>query len=203
MGGARPGRGPDRRAQAPGADRRRRSLRTQARSSPGGLSGLAPEQAVRPPPCQAVAARLSAAPASSTSTRAMPYRHARASRLAVKAIYDTMPYLTCEVEAFCLGQAGSSAAVLLAPGRRHALPGARAVVRQPAPDEPVRGRLSDLGIEARESVRVRVRETLTAMPARHTGRSAQDIGADIERDTILDAPAALAYGIVDHVVENR
>jgi ATP-dependent Clp protease protease subunit len=65
----------------------------------------------------------------------------------------------------------------------------------------VRGQPSDLEIEARELVRVR--ETLTAMLARHTGRSAQDIGADLERDTILDAPAALAYGLVDHVVENR
>ncbi|WP_405809167.1 ATP-dependent Clp protease proteolytic subunit [Streptomyces sp. NBC_01520] len=123
---------------------------------------------------------------------------------AMTAIYDTMQYLTCEVETFCLGQAGSSAAVLLAagaPGRRHALPGARVVIQQPALDEPVRGQLSDLEIEARELVRVR--ETLTAMLARHTGRSAQDIGADIERDTILDAPAALAYGLVDHVMENR
>ncbi|MGW4233015.1 ATP-dependent Clp protease proteolytic subunit [Streptomyces sp. NPDC004980] len=123
---------------------------------------------------------------------------------AMTAIYDTMQYLTCEVETFCLGQAGSSSAVLLAagaPGRRNALPGARVVIQQPALDEQVRGQLSDLEIEARELVRVR--ETLTAMLARHTGRSAQDVGADIERNTILDAPAALAYGLVDHVVENR
>ncbi|GAA2921649.1 hypothetical protein GCM10010518_05590 [Kitasatospora cinereorecta] len=123
---------------------------------------------------------------------------------AMTAIYDTMQYLTCEVETLCLGRAGSSAAVLLAagaPGHRHALPGARVVIQQPALDEPVRGQPSDLEIEARELVRVR--ETLTAMPARHTGRCTQDISAAIERDTILDAPAAQAYGLVDHVMENR
>ncbi|MEU1484771.1 ATP-dependent Clp protease proteolytic subunit [Streptomyces sp. NPDC005752] len=123
---------------------------------------------------------------------------------AMTAIYDTMCYLACEVETFCLGQAGSGAAVLLAagaPGRRHALPGARVVIQQPALDEPVQGRPSDLEIQARELMRER--ELLTAMLARHTGRSAGRISADIERDTILDAPAALAFGLVDHVVENR
>ncbi|MFJ8886679.1 ATP-dependent Clp protease proteolytic subunit [Streptomyces sp. NPDC102402] len=123
---------------------------------------------------------------------------------AMTAIYDTMHFLACEVETFCLGQAGSSAAVLLAagaPGRRHALPGARVVIQQPVLDKPVRGQLSDLDIQAAELLRER--ELLTAMLARHTGRSAGQISADIERDTILDAQAALAYGLVDHVVENR
>ncbi|MEV6078966.1 ATP-dependent Clp protease proteolytic subunit [Streptomyces sp. NPDC052069] len=123
---------------------------------------------------------------------------------AMAAIYDTMQYLACDVETFCLGQAGSSAAVLLAagaPGRRHALPGARVVIRQPVLDEPVQGQPSDLEIEARELMRVR--EMLAGMLVRHTGRSAERITADIERDTILDARAAKAYGLVDHVVENR
>ncbi|MFF3302273.1 ATP-dependent Clp protease proteolytic subunit [Streptomyces sp. NPDC001741] len=123
---------------------------------------------------------------------------------AMTAIYDTMRYLACEVETFCLGQAGSSAAVLLAagaPGRRHALPGSRVVIQQPALDEPLRGQPSDLEIAASELLRER--ELLTAMLARHTGRSAQEISADIDRDTVLDAPAALAFGLVDHVVENR
>ncbi|MGW3655647.1 ATP-dependent Clp protease proteolytic subunit [Streptomyces sp. NPDC005151] len=123
---------------------------------------------------------------------------------AMSAIYDTMDYLTCEVETFCLGQAGSSAAVLLAagaPGRRHALPGARVVVQQPELPEPVQGQPSDLEIEARELVRVR--ELLTRMLARHTGRSAERIAADFERDLILDAAGAKAYGLVDHVLENR
>ncbi|MGW8885319.1 ATP-dependent Clp protease proteolytic subunit [Streptomyces sp. NPDC055749] len=123
---------------------------------------------------------------------------------AMAAIYDTMQFLTCEVETFCLGQAGSSAAVLLAagaPGRRHALPGARVVIQQPALPEAVRGQPSDLEIEARELMRVR--EMLTGMLVRHTGRSAEQVTADIERDTILDAAAAKAYGVVDHVMENR
>jgi ATP-dependent Clp protease protease subunit len=115
-----------------------------------------------------------------------------------------MEYLTCEMETFCLGQAGSSAALLLAagaPGRRHALPGARVVVQQPALPEPLQGQPSDLEIEARELVRIR--EQLTRLLARHTGRTAERIAADIDRDLILDAPGAKAYGLVDHVLENR
>ncbi|MFE2977751.1 ATP-dependent Clp protease proteolytic subunit [Streptomyces sp. NPDC059258] len=123
---------------------------------------------------------------------------------AMAAVYDTMRYLTCEVETFCLGQAGSYAAALLAAGeegRRHALPGARVVIQQPALEEPMRGQPSDLEIHARELVRTR--EMFAAMLVRHTGRTAEQITADIERDTILDAKAALDYGLVDHVMENR
>ncbi|MFJ1802156.1 MULTISPECIES: ATP-dependent Clp protease proteolytic subunit [unclassified Streptomyces] len=123
---------------------------------------------------------------------------------AMAAVYDTMRFLTCEVETFCLGQAGSYAAALLAAGakgRRHALPGARVVIQQPAMEEPMRGQPSDLEIHARELVRTR--EMFAAMLVRDTGRTAEQVTADIERDTILDAEAALAYGLVDHVVENR
>ncbi|MFD4593067.1 ATP-dependent Clp protease proteolytic subunit [Streptomyces rubiginosohelvolus] len=123
---------------------------------------------------------------------------------AMAAVYDTMQFLTCEVETFCLGQAGSYAAALLAAGakgRRHALPGARVVIQQPALEEPMRGQPSDLEIHARELVRTR--EMFAAMLVRHTRRTAEQITADIERDTILDAKAALAHGLVDHVVENR
>ncbi|MFD3796335.1 ATP-dependent Clp protease proteolytic subunit [Streptomyces californicus] len=123
---------------------------------------------------------------------------------AMAAVYDTMRYLACDVETFCLGQAGSYAAALLAagaPGRRHALPGARVVIQQPALEEPMRGQPSDLEIHARELVRTR--EMFAAMLVRHTGRPPEQITDDIERDTILDAKAALAHGLVDHVVENR
>ncbi|GAA3016043.1 ATP-dependent Clp protease proteolytic subunit [Streptomyces fulvorobeus] len=123
---------------------------------------------------------------------------------AMAAIYDTMQFLTCEVETFCLGQAGSSAAVLLAagaPGRRHALPGARVVIQQPSLPEAVRGQPSDLEIEAQELTRVH--EMLTGMLVRHTGRTTEQVAADLDRDTILDAAAAKAYGVVDHVVESR
>ncbi|MFH9137490.1 ATP-dependent Clp protease proteolytic subunit [Streptomyces sp. NPDC017524] len=123
---------------------------------------------------------------------------------AMAAVYDTMRFLTCEVETFCLGQAGSYAAALLAAGakgRRHALPGARVVIQQPAMEEPMRGQPSDLEIHARELVRTR--EMFAAMLVRDTGRTAEQVTADIERDTILDARAALAHGLVDHVMENR
>lgn len=123
---------------------------------------------------------------------------------AMAAVYDTMQFLTCEVETFCLGQAGSYAAALLAAGaqgRRHALPGARVVIQQPALEEPMRGQPSDLEIHARELVRTR--EMFAAILVRHTGQAAERITADIERDTILDAKAAAAYGLVDHVVGNR
>lgn len=123
---------------------------------------------------------------------------------AMTALYDTMAFLTCEVETFCLGQAGAAAAVLLAagaPGRRHALPGARVVVQQPELPEPVQGQPSDLEIEARELARMR--DTLTGMLARHTGRPAEQIAADTERDLILDAEGAKDYGLVDHIVQRR
>ncbi|MEE4492629.1 ATP-dependent Clp protease proteolytic subunit [Streptomyces sp. BE230] len=123
---------------------------------------------------------------------------------AMTAVYDTMMFLTCEVETFCLGQAGAGAAVLLAagtPGRRHALPGARVVVQQPELAEPVQGQPSDLEIEAREVARMR--ETLTGILARHTGRPAAQITADTERDLILDAEGAQDYGLVDHIIRNR
>lgn len=123
---------------------------------------------------------------------------------AMTAIYDTMAYLTCEVETFCLGQAGAAAAVLLAagaPGKRHALPGARVVVQQPELSEPVQGQPSDLEIEARELARMR--DTQIGMLARHTGRPAEQIAADTERDLILDAAGAQDYGLVDHIVQRR
>ncbi|MFJ2671919.1 ATP-dependent Clp protease proteolytic subunit [Streptomyces sp. NPDC087525] len=123
---------------------------------------------------------------------------------AMSAIYDTMRIVTCDVETVCLGQAVSTAAVLLAagaPGKRLALPGARLVLRQPAIEEPVQGRPSDLEIHAREMLRLR--SLLTSMLVRHTGQSTERITEDIERDTILDAPAAKAYGLLDHVIRNR
>jgi ATP-dependent Clp protease protease subunit len=123
---------------------------------------------------------------------------------AMSAIYDTMQYVSCDVETMCLGQAGSSAAVLLAagtPGKRSVLPGARVVIHQPALTEPVRGQASDLAIQADELIRVRAR--LEEMLVRHTGRSPEQVGADIERDKILDAQGALDYGLADAIVPSR
>jgi ATP-dependent Clp protease, protease subunit len=123
---------------------------------------------------------------------------------AMSAIYDTMQYVSCDVETTCLGQAGSSAAVLLAagtPGKRSVLPGARVVIHQPALSEPVQGQASDLAIQADELVRVRAR--LEEMLVRHTGRSPEQVGVDIERDKILDAQGALDYGLADAIVPSR
>ncbi|MCS0600770.1 ATP-dependent Clp protease proteolytic subunit [Streptomyces sp. LP11] len=123
---------------------------------------------------------------------------------AMTAVYDTMRYVSCDVATYCLGQAVSVAAVLLAagaPGKRFALPGARVVLRQPALPEAVRGTPSDLEIEARELARTR--DLMERMLARHTGRAVERVGRDLERDLALDAPAALAYGLVDGVVPSR
>ncbi|MFJ9566666.1 ATP-dependent Clp protease proteolytic subunit [Streptomyces fuscichromogenes] len=123
---------------------------------------------------------------------------------AMTAIYDTVRYVSCDVETVCLGQAGASAAVLLAagtPGKRSVLPGARIVLQQPSLPEPVQGQPSDLMIRAAELDRVRA--LLEGMLVRHTRRTAEQVHRDLERDLILDAPEALAYGLVDRVVPSR
>ncbi|MFF6777331.1 ATP-dependent Clp protease proteolytic subunit [Streptomyces sp. NPDC012637] len=123
---------------------------------------------------------------------------------AMTSIYDTISTVSCEVETTCLGQAVGPAAVLLAagsPGRRMALPGARIVLQQPELDEPLQGQPSDLDIQARELLRQR--ELVAGLLAEHTGQERARIDADIDRTTVLDAPAALAYGLVDHVVSDR
>lgn len=123
---------------------------------------------------------------------------------AMTAVYDTVSFLACDVSTYCLGQAVSVGAVLLAAGtagKRAALPGARIVIGQPALSEPAQGQPSDLGIQAAELQRTR--ELTERLLARHTGRDPQDVGADIERDKVLTATEARAYGIVDAVVGDR
>lgn len=123
---------------------------------------------------------------------------------AMTAVYDTMRYVTCDVATTCLGQAGPSAALLLAagaPGKRSVLPGARVVLRQPALTDPVRGQASDLALRAGELVRVRAR--MEEILLRHTGRTPEQVGADLERETVLDARQALEYGLVDRIVSAR
>lgn len=123
---------------------------------------------------------------------------------AMSAVYDTMQVVGCDVATTCLGQAVSTAAVLLAagaPGKRMALPGARVVLRQPGTEERVRGQPSDLAIHAEELLRLRA--LMARMLVRHTGRSAERIDEDIDRDTIFDATGALEYGLVDQVAQDR
>jgi ATP-dependent Clp protease protease subunit len=124
---------------------------------------------------------------------------------ALTAIYDTMQYIKPEITTVCLGQAASAAAVLLAagsPGKRLALPNARILIHQPAMGgEGGGGQASDLEIQANEIMRMR--EWLEETLAHHSGRTKEQISADIERDKILTAKAALEYGLVDQVLESR
>ncbi|MFE1249840.1 ATP-dependent Clp protease proteolytic subunit [Streptomyces sp. NPDC058766] len=123
---------------------------------------------------------------------------------AMSAIHDTMRYVACDVETICLGQAGAAASVLLAagtPGKRSVLPDARLVIHQPALPEPVRGQATDLAIQADELMRIRAR--MEELLARYTGRSREQVRADIERDKVLTAQEALEYGLADRIVPNR
>ncbi|GAA3926921.1 ATP-dependent Clp protease proteolytic subunit [Streptomyces gulbargensis] len=123
---------------------------------------------------------------------------------AMTAIHDTMGSLASDVETTCLGQATAAAAVLLAagaPGKRMMLPGARVTLQQPSLGEPLRGQLGDLDVHARELLRLRA--LMAGLLAGHTGQPRERIDADLDRPTVLDAPAALAYGLVDHVLTSR
>ena len=123
---------------------------------------------------------------------------------AMTVLYDTMRYITCDIETVCLGQAASVASVLLAagtPGKRLALPNARILIRQPVMEEPMRGQADDLEIHARELLRSRDR--LVEMYMETTGQPEERIRADIERDTILDAEQAKEYGLIDALTGSR
>ncbi|MFI6685033.1 ATP-dependent Clp protease proteolytic subunit [Streptomyces sp. NPDC050485] len=126
------------------------------------------------------------------------------SLTAMTAIHDTMQFVTCDVQTFCLGQVGSVAALLLAagaPGKRLVQPASRVLLKEPAIEEPLRGQPSDLEIQAAELLRGRT--LLTELLARYTGRTAQQVAADIERDVVFDAAGAVAYGLADHVLVSR
>ncbi len=120
---------------------------------------------------------------------------------ALTAIYDTMRYVKPDVQTFCLGQAASAAAVLLAagtPGKRFALPNSRILIHQPY-TEGTGGQISDLEIQANEIIRMR--ELLEKMIAEASNKTPDEVSRDVERDKILTAPAAVEYGIIDQVLE--
>jgi ATP-dependent Clp protease protease subunit len=123
---------------------------------------------------------------------------------ALTAIYDTMQYIKPDVQTYCLGQAASAAAVLLAagsPGKRFALPNARVLIHQPAMSGSDYGQASDIEIQANEVQRMRT--WLEETVARHTGQDVDKVRTDIERDKILTAQQALEYGLIDQVLEPR
>ncbi|MCU1644000.1 MAG: clpP [Nocardia sp.] len=123
---------------------------------------------------------------------------------ALMAIYDTMQYVRADVVTVCLGQAASAAAVLLAagaPGKRAALPNARILIHQPSTSGGIQGQVSDLEIQAAEIERMR--RLMEATLALHTGKDAETIRKDTDRDKILTAEQAKDYGIVDTVFAYR
>ncbi|MBR3085106.1 MAG: ATP-dependent Clp endopeptidase proteolytic subunit ClpP [Kiritimatiellae bacterium] len=115
------------------------------------------------------------------------------------AIYDTMQFLSCPVATYCVGQAASMAAVLLASGakgKRYALPNARIMIHQPLGG--AEGQATDIDIQAREILRLR--STLNGILASHSGRTIEEISRDTERDNFMGAEEARAYGLIDAVL---
>ncbi len=118
------------------------------------------------------------------------------------AVYDTMQYLKCDVATYCVGQAASMGALLLAAGtkgKRYALPNARIMIHQPWGG--AQGQATDVGIQAREILRLR--ERLNAILAAHTGKPVETVEKDTDRDYFMSAEEAKAYGLVDEVVHPR
>ena len=118
------------------------------------------------------------------------------------AIYDTMQYIKCDVATYCIGQACSMGAVLLAAGakgKRYALPNARVMIHQPSGG--AEGKASDILISA-EEIR-KCRATLNEILARHTGKDIAAVERDTDRDFFLSADEAKEYGLVDNVLRRE
>jgi ATP-dependent Clp protease protease subunit len=119
------------------------------------------------------------------------------------AIYDTMQFIKPDVQTYCMGQAASMAAVLLAAGtkgKRFSLPNSRIVIHQPLMTG-LGGQATDIDIHAREILRMRAR--LNEILAEHTGQSLKRIQEDTERDYIMNAEQCREYGIIDDVIRRR
>ncbi len=119
------------------------------------------------------------------------------------AIYDTMQYVKNDVTTICVGQAASMAAVLMAagaPGKRYSLPNARFLIHQPLAYG-MQGQATDIEIHARDLMRLKDR--LNQIMAHHTGQPLEKISKDTDRDFILEAEDAKAYGLVDSIYHRR
>lgn len=115
------------------------------------------------------------------------------------AIYDTMQFLGCTVATYCIGQASSGAAIVLAAGtkgHRYALPNAKVMLHQPYSG--VTGQAEDIRIQAEEVLKDK--KLLNDILARHTGQDPEKIAREIERDRYMNAQEALEYGIVDEIL---
>ena len=118
------------------------------------------------------------------------------------SIYDTMQFIKPDVSTMCVGQAASMGAVLLAggtKGKRYALPHSRMMIHQPLAG--FQGQASDIDIHAREVLETRDR--LNRILSKHTGQTVEKIGRDTERDNFMGGEAAVAYGLIDRVMERR
>ncbi len=118
------------------------------------------------------------------------------------AIYDTMQFIKPEIATYCMGQAASAAAVLLAAGtkgKRHSLPHARILIHQPYGG--AAGQAADIEIQAKEITRMR--ELLERVLAHHTGQPMERVAKDTDRDFIMSADEAKDYGLIDEVILTR
>ena len=117
------------------------------------------------------------------------------------AIYDTMQFVKCDVNTYCVGQAASMGALLLCAGtkgKRFALPNSRVLIHQPLGG--VQGQATDIDIQAKEIIRMR--ENLNQILVNHTGQTIERIRQDTERDFFMTADEAKEYGIVDKVIKS-
>ena len=118
------------------------------------------------------------------------------------AVYDTMQFVKPDVSTYCVGQASSMGALLLAAGakgKRYALPHARIMIHQPWGG--VQGVAADISIQAKEILRLR--ERINDILAKHTGQPLDRIEKDTDRDFFMSAEQSREYGIVDQVIESR
>ena len=116
------------------------------------------------------------------------------------AIYDTMQFVKCPIATYCIGQAASMGAVLLAAGtkgRRFALPNARIMVHQPSGG--AEGKATDIEITAKEILRLK--DVLNGILAKHSGKKFEDVVRDTERDYFMGADEAKAWGLIDEVLK--
>jgi ATP-dependent Clp protease protease subunit len=119
------------------------------------------------------------------------------------AILDTMRLVQPDIVTYCVGQAASMAAVLLAcgtKGKRYSLPHSRILIHQPSMSG-LAGQATDIDIYAREILRMR--ETLNDILATATGQTMERVSRDVDRDYIMDPPQALEYGLIDRVITSR
>ena len=118
------------------------------------------------------------------------------------SIYDTMQFIKPDVSTICIGQAASMGAILLAGGtksKRFSLPNSRMMIHQPISG--FQGQASDIDIHAKEVLKMKA--LVNSILSKHTGKSEKQIGKDTDRDNFMDAQAALKYGLIDQILEER